>query len=675
MCSPICNGTAAASMVSAGFTAVDDVFAGERNFYVAYGGLGDPEILVKDLGRVYEIMNTNIKRWSVGSPIQAPLDSLLDLVRTHSIDAAEVESVEVRVSITGANTTDNRHMPDISMQHMVACMLLDGIVTFESSHDEARMNDPKVQALRKKVTLIGDPELQKVMPSRQGIVTVKLSDGRTLRHHTRAVRGTAQNPMTRAEVDEKCFHLLAPVLGKSRSRKLVDTVWALEEVRTCGRWGRCCGRNCGAGAIRLAAHRASTLQRRNAGAVVLCRPALRFSFHMMATPRWKFAGMRRRACDAQGVESWTKPRSGRKQAAAVQPPLSVTFVACCGLGRHSVFMSRVKRLPPDLTPADINQHSGSRTHSELPNQILPEEDMRISVLHRTVALVALASLPFAAVADITIDIGAQERVAFSDGRTFDPAVKQAWGRAEASSAGGFAIFGEGLLACPLGTCLPGPTVPGVSAAAARADATRMTVGVFARGASTFTTDAAAEVSVRDSLLLGASGVMTFNVRIDLDLLAATGTSDAAYSFGITLGSGDDRHGVIGFRAADEDGIRTAQVVLDNGTTVLDLADIPSTFERAVSVPVLPGSVPLEIFASAHAAAHSEQSAFVDAFNSAWIGISGVSYTSLNGYAYPGFAAAVPEPKPVVLLLAGLALVMLARGRSVFGARPKLANAS
>jgi 2-methylcitrate dehydratase PrpD len=228
---PARNGTAAASMVSAGFTAVDDVFAGERNFYVAYGGLGDPAILGKDLGRVYEIMNTNIKRWSVGSPIQAPLDSLLDLIRAHSIVAADVEQVEVRVSITGANTTDNRHMPDICMQHMVACMLLDGIVTFESSHDEARMQDPKVQALRKKITLIGDPALQKVMPSRQGIVTIKLRHGRTLRHHTKAVRGTAQNPMARAEVDEKCYHLLAPVLGKARARKLCDTVWDLEKIK------------------------------------------------------------------------------------------------------------------------------------------------------------------------------------------------------------------------------------------------------------------------------------------------------------------------------------------------------------------------------------------------------------------------------------------------------------
>ena len=93
------------------------------------------------------------------------------------------------------------------------------------------MRDAKVLALRKRITSIGDPELQKVMPSRQGIVTIRMKDGRTLRHHTQAVRGTAQNPMSRAEVDEKCYHLLAPILGKNRARKLCDAVWNIEAVK------------------------------------------------------------------------------------------------------------------------------------------------------------------------------------------------------------------------------------------------------------------------------------------------------------------------------------------------------------------------------------------------------------------------------------------------------------
>ena len=54
-----------------------------------------------------------------------------------------------------------------------------------------------------------------------------LRDGRTLRHHTKAVRGSAQNPMNRQDVDDKCFSLFAPVLGKKRTRELIDTVWDL----------------------------------------------------------------------------------------------------------------------------------------------------------------------------------------------------------------------------------------------------------------------------------------------------------------------------------------------------------------------------------------------------------------------------------------------------------------
>ncbi|MBI3937431.1 MAG: MmgE/PrpD family protein [Betaproteobacteria bacterium] len=233
---PARNGVTAATMVAAGFTAVEDVFSGERNFFVAFdetrriGKAPVPETLTRGLGETYEIVNTNIKRWSVGSPMQAPLDSLLELIRAHGLRADDVEKVVVRVSHQGANTTDNRAMPDICMQHMCAVMLLDGMVTFASAHDEKRMADPRVLAVRSRIELRGDDELTRAMPSRQGVVELKLKDGRGLRHHTTAVRGTAQNPMTRAEVDEKCFHLMAPVLGKRRARQLCDAVWAIEKI-------------------------------------------------------------------------------------------------------------------------------------------------------------------------------------------------------------------------------------------------------------------------------------------------------------------------------------------------------------------------------------------------------------------------------------------------------------
>jgi 2-methylcitrate dehydratase PrpD len=230
---PARNGVTAASFVKHGFTATNDIFSGPRNFFQAYSHAdrpANPGEIVRGLGTTFEIMNTNIKRWSVGSPIQAPLDSLLELIRSNGVTADDIESVLVRVSHTGATTTDNRTMPDISMQQMCAVMLLDGIVTFESAHDHERMHDARTEEMRRRIELRGDDELQRRLPSREGIVELTLKDGRVLRHHTEAVRGTTENPMSRDEVDEKCHHLMSPVLGENKSRELCDAIWRLDEI-------------------------------------------------------------------------------------------------------------------------------------------------------------------------------------------------------------------------------------------------------------------------------------------------------------------------------------------------------------------------------------------------------------------------------------------------------------
>jgi 2-methylcitrate dehydratase PrpD len=87
-----------------------------------------------------------------------------------------------------------------------------------------------VVALRKRVTLAGDEALTRAMPSRQGIVSITLKNGTQLTHHTKAVRGTAENPMSRAEVDAKCYDLLARITGKRRARRLCDTVWTMDTL-------------------------------------------------------------------------------------------------------------------------------------------------------------------------------------------------------------------------------------------------------------------------------------------------------------------------------------------------------------------------------------------------------------------------------------------------------------
>jgi 2-methylcitrate dehydratase PrpD len=227
---PARNGVTAALLVQAGWTGVDDVFSGADNFFLANEPGADASLMLDKLGERYEITRTNIKKWTVGSPIQAPLDALENLQKKHPFTAGQVQKVVVRVATTEAAIVDNRDAPDICLQYMVAVMLLDKTASFRAAHDKARMQDAAVLRERAKVQLVKDEDLQKRLPHREAIVEIALSDGTQLTEHVTAVRGTSDNPMTREEIVAKARDLMAPILGASKVAALIERVYALEKV-------------------------------------------------------------------------------------------------------------------------------------------------------------------------------------------------------------------------------------------------------------------------------------------------------------------------------------------------------------------------------------------------------------------------------------------------------------
>ena len=223
---PARNGVTAADMVASGFTGVNDVFTGAQNFFITFGQEPRPELLVDGLGERYEILNTTIKKWSVGSPVQSVLDAVQVLLREHHIDHRDIAEIPIRMFPLEIDTVDNRAMPDISLQHLVSVLLIDGDLTFASSHDEARMHDPAVTALKRKIMLIPDPGVER----QRALVTISLSDRRSFSHRATAVHGTPDNPMSRQDITRKAASLMAPVLGDARSRELIDAIWNVEAI-------------------------------------------------------------------------------------------------------------------------------------------------------------------------------------------------------------------------------------------------------------------------------------------------------------------------------------------------------------------------------------------------------------------------------------------------------------
>ena len=232
---PARNGVTAALFAHAGLTGVSDIFSGPHNFLDAFSPEPDPQQLVDGLGSRYEITETNIKRFSVGSPIQAPLDALLLIREKYRLRPEDVTRVVVRFPQDvggGASIVDAREMPDVNLQYILAVALLDGTVTFEAAHSYKRMVDPSVVGLGKLVSIEIDPALDTQTTARQAAVYVTTAKGEVLKEHVLNVRGTAANPMTDDEVEKKCRDLFEPVLGRERTGALTEMIWNLEKVKS-----------------------------------------------------------------------------------------------------------------------------------------------------------------------------------------------------------------------------------------------------------------------------------------------------------------------------------------------------------------------------------------------------------------------------------------------------------
>ena len=228
---PAHNGAQSALMAAEGFTGVEDIYSGEPNFFSILSPQGNPAELVKGLGTHYEIMRGGIKRWSIGGPIQGPMHVLYEIIQKHGIRARDVEKLVVGVPQEQLEVVDKREMVDISLQHLLAVMLLDGTMTFAAAHDLKRVKDPAVLKTKRLIEAVADQTIPNAVRGWRSRIVVKLKDGRTIEHQTLAAKGIADNPLTREDVTEKSLDLMVPALGRKRSVTLINALFDLDKLK------------------------------------------------------------------------------------------------------------------------------------------------------------------------------------------------------------------------------------------------------------------------------------------------------------------------------------------------------------------------------------------------------------------------------------------------------------
>ena len=224
------NGVMAVSMVQSGMTGVADVLDGTHNLLIALSTDPKPEAMLEGLGSRFYVTETAIKTFSVGYPIQSPLDAFLTLRKQYDLTPANVRSILVKLPTDAMGIVGESAMPDVNCQHLVALALVKGAVSFVDSHDAALMHDPQILEQRAKVSLAPDQALMDPAAPRGAIVEVTLTDGRSVEHFTKFPPGTKENPLSTEAVSAKARDLMAPVFGTERTEKLIDQINRLETL-------------------------------------------------------------------------------------------------------------------------------------------------------------------------------------------------------------------------------------------------------------------------------------------------------------------------------------------------------------------------------------------------------------------------------------------------------------
>src|SRR5688572_14115884 len=226
---PARNGVTAALLVQSGFTGNQDVLEGDQGIVKTYAPC-DPGKLLRELGQRFTITSCLVKKYPVGSPMMETVDATLALISKQPIQPQDIERVVIRIPGSGARTVNNRHMPDVNVQYMVSAILSEGKLTFETAHDYQRFQNRDILALKEKVQLVGDEEMERTGPRFQGVVEITLKDGKTLREHVINCRGRPENPMSPDEVEKKAAWLMEPVLGKSKVEQVIDSIRRIESL-------------------------------------------------------------------------------------------------------------------------------------------------------------------------------------------------------------------------------------------------------------------------------------------------------------------------------------------------------------------------------------------------------------------------------------------------------------
>jgi aconitate decarboxylase len=225
------SGLYAALLAREGYTGITNLFESEYGGYcTTFSPSHDLSPLTDALGSRWEALRVGYKPYAANGSCHPAIEIIQEMLATEGVTAGDVQQVVVHASSAtvahvgwayepGSVTTAQMNLP-----YIVAVALTDGEV-FVEQFMPARISDPGLVQLSRKVTVTADPDIDARGSSHRHAtrIAVHLADGRVVTGEKLYARGSARAPLSDAEVRLK-YHRLAGQVLPDRQVELIEQV-------------------------------------------------------------------------------------------------------------------------------------------------------------------------------------------------------------------------------------------------------------------------------------------------------------------------------------------------------------------------------------------------------------------------------------------------------------------
>ena len=188
----------------------------------------------------FAIRETCIKSIIADFSSHGHLTATLNLARKHDIKPEDIASITITTSKRCAEHTGdpvkkypkNKETADHSSYYLTAIAIIDREIGPDQFTPE-KYSDPRVRELIDKVTLKGDPSLDRARPA--GISEIITKNGQKYSLRVDYPRGHARNPMTDEEVVDKFKSMASRHMEEEHMDRLINTVFELDKLDDVGK--------------------------------------------------------------------------------------------------------------------------------------------------------------------------------------------------------------------------------------------------------------------------------------------------------------------------------------------------------------------------------------------------------------------------------------------------------